>query len=264
MQILRLTSSLLYRSISKKYTSLFGNAFTENTLPSNEKGIYTGIVIRPASEWQLSAYADYYQFPYLKYRTNAATKGWDYLVQLSYLPYKKGEIYLRYHTENKPIDETGVTAPINFPVEKAKQNLRLHFATAINKNISLKARTELVWYDKKGNEAEEGFLTFLELAHEPWKKLSGNIRLQYFETGGYNSRIYVYESDVLYDFSIPAFYDKGIRYYINGAYTVNKRCSIWLRIAQTIYKERRSVGSGLDEIAGNSRSDITLQIKYKL
>ena len=116
----------------KNIPRLFGNAFTENTLPSNEKGIYTGIVIRPASEWQLSAYADYYHFPFLKYRTTRQPRGgitWS----VSYLPCKKGEIYLRYHTENKPIDETGVTAPINFPVEKVKQKFAAPFCYSINK-----------------------------------------------------------------------------------------------------------------------------------
>jgi hypothetical protein len=39
--------SFLYRNIQKEYQSLFGNAFTENTMPVNEKGFYTGIAIRP-------------------------------------------------------------------------------------------------------------------------------------------------------------------------------------------------------------------------
>jgi hypothetical protein len=42
------------------------------------------------------------------------------------------------------------------------------------------------------------------------------LRLQYFETDSYNSRIYAYENDVLYSYSIPAFYDKGFRYYFTS------------------------------------------------
>ena len=37
-----------------------------------------------------------------------------------------------------------------------------------------------------------------------------------------------YENDVLYGFSIPVFYDKGYRYYVNLNYDVTKRLSLWL------------------------------------
>ncbi|HVF80433.1 MAG TPA: helix-hairpin-helix domain-containing protein, partial [Flavisolibacter sp.] len=246
--------SILYRNLSPQYSSLFGNAFTENTLPGNEKGLYAGITIRPVYRWQLAAYADFYEAPFLKYRVNAATRGCDYLVQLSYLPDKHSEIYLRYRLENKPINEAGTRDVINYPVEKPKQNLRLHYATQINEAISLKGRTELLWFDKKGKEAEEGFLTYVEASFQAPYKITGNLRFQFFETGGYNSRIYAYESDVLYSFSIPAFADKVFRYYFIIKYDANKTLAFWLRMAQTTFKEKQFIGSGLDEIRGNKRT----------
>jgi hypothetical protein len=39
--------SFVYRNISAKYQSLYSNAFTENTYPVNERGLYAGISIRP-------------------------------------------------------------------------------------------------------------------------------------------------------------------------------------------------------------------------
>jgi hypothetical protein len=87
--------------------------------------------------------------------------------------------------------------------------------------------------------------------------------LQYFETDGYNSRLYAYENDVLYSFSIPVFYDKGYRYYVNLNYDINKKLSIWLKWAQTVYKGKILIGSGLDEIEGNRKTEIKLQAMYK-
>ena len=89
------------------------------------------------------------------------------------------------------------------------------------------------------------------------------MRLLYFETDSYNSRLYAYENDVLYGFSIPAFFDKGFRYYTNVNYDVSKKLSIWLRLARTTYLNRQTVGSGLDEIAGNSRTECRVQILWK-
>lgn len=252
--------SFLYRRIPKEFQSPFGNAFSESNLPSNENGFFIGTQIRPLNGWQLSAYADMYRFPFLKYRVSAPTRGWDYLAQVMYVPGKRTEIYLRYRTESKPINGTGQV--INVPVDQRRKNLRFHFITTLNQKLVLKGRTEMTWFYKDNAEPEEGFLTYVEAAYEPWAKLKGNIRLQYFETGGYDSRIYAYESDVLYSYSIPGFFYKGVRYYLNLHYNVAKQLTFWGRIAQTVYRDKNSIGSGLDEIKGNHRTDVRLQIRY--
>ena len=252
--------SLFYRNISKGYQAPFGNAFTENSLPGNEKGVYTGILLRPATGWQLAAYADVYHFPFLKYRVSAPSRGWDYLLQLTFTPAKDAEIYLRYRTENKPVNEADAEPVIQVPADKMRQNLRLHFSSRVDENLSLKGRTEMIWFDRKGIDKASGFLTFIE-AGRSFGTLKANLRLQYFETDSYDSRIYAYESDVLNSFSIPAFYDKGIRYYLNVSFPLFRQFHMWMRLAQTLYPEKSSIGSGLDEISGNKRTEIKFQVK---
>jgi hypothetical protein len=95
------------------------------------------------------------------------------------------------------------------------------------------------------------------------KNYSGNIRLQYFETDSYNSRLYAYEDDVLYSFSIPVLYGKGVRYYINAHYEFSKKLGLWCRFAQTIYKDQATVGTGLDQINGNKKTEVKLQAIYQ-
>ena len=140
-----------------------------------------------------------------------------------------------------------------------RQNWRTQISFRINQSIALRSRTELLWYDKNGENAEKGFLTFFDVLYKPMlKNYSGNIRLQYFETDGYDSRIYAYENDVLFYYSIPAFFDKGFRYYLNLNYTLNTKISFWLKWAQTIYSDAESIGSGLDEIPGSLKSEIRI------
>jgi hypothetical protein len=129
--------------------------------------------------------------------------------------------------------------------------------------VSLRNRAEMVWYDTKGNNSEKGFLTYFDFVYKPlMKPFSGVLRLQYFETDGYDSRLYAYENDVLYSYSIPAFFDKGYRYYVTVNYNVTKNISFWIRFAQAIYRDKTSIGSGLDEIAGNRKTEIKLQGRY--
>lgn len=255
--------SLLYRNISPGYQSLYTNAFTESTFPTNEKGMYAGVSIRPNTQWRLDAYADFYKFPWLRYLVDAPTVGVDYLAQLTYKPNKQLEIYARYRSETKSKNYNPDELILDPVVAKPRQNFRSQISYKVSSEFTFRNRIEMVWYDRKGRGAQNGFLTYVDFIYKPMmKKYSGNIRLQYFETDGYDSRLYAYENDVLYSFSIPVFYDKGYRYYLNVNYDFSKKITCWFRIAQTVYKDKNTVGSGLDEIKGNKKTELKLQLLY--
>lgn len=253
--------SMLYRNISKGYQSLYANAFTEGSYPNNEKGLFTGITVRLSPAWRVDAYADVFQFPWLKYRVNAPSSGKEYLAQLTYWPIRQLEIYSRFRFESKAINMGGDTLVLKGITAIPKQNWRSQVNFKISKAITLRNRLELVWYDGKGPQQSEGFLFYADFLYKPMlRPYAGSIRLQYFETDDYNSRIYAYENDVLYSYAIPVVYGKGYRMYLNLNYDVSKNCTIWLRFAHTRYPERLSIGSGLDEIRGNKKTDLTFQV----
>ena len=255
--------SLLYRNISQQYQSLYTNAFTENTYPTNEKGVYSGISIRPNDSWHIDAYVDFYKFPWLKYLVDAPSVGADYLAQATYRPNKQLEMYIRYKSETKSKNFNPDILPLSFVINKPRKNVRLQVSYRINSEITLRNRVDIVWFDKSGGDAKNGFLSYTDIIYKPMlKKYSVNFRLQYFETDGYDSRMYAYENDVLYSYSIPVFYDKGFRYYVNFNYDINNKITIWLRWAQTVYKDKTTIGSGLDEIMGNKKSELKMQVRY--
>lgn len=259
----RVDISFVQRTINAGYQSINGNAFTENTYPTNETGFYAGITIRPATAWRLDGYGDIYKFPWLKYLVDAPSSGKDFLAQLTYIPNKQLEIYTKYRVETKQSNQPDNTTTTNYLVAMPKQNWRMQVSYKLNQTIALRNRVELLWYDNKGVNKENGFLGFFDFIYRrPLKPFSGVVRLQYFETDGYNSRIYAYENDVLYSYSIPAFFDKGFRYYLTLNYDISKKMSLWLRWAQTIYRDQSSIGSGLDEISGNHRSEIKMQARW--
>ena len=260
----RVSMSFLYRNISRGYQSLYSNAFTENTYPTNESGFYSGITITPNDFLRVDAYSDFYHFPWLKYRTDAPTSGNDYMIQLTYKPNKQVEINARYRTEKKPINYNPDNTTLNPVTGRPKQGLRTQFNYKINSRFTFRSRVELCWFDKRGDEPQNGFLTFAEMIYKPiFKPFSGNIRFSYFETEGYDSRIYSFEKDVLYGYSIPALFDKGYRYYVNVNYDFSKKLSIWMRFAQTIYPEKNTIGSGLDLINGNKKSELKMQLIFR-
>ena len=256
--------SIFYRNISKGYQTLYGSAFTESTLPNNEKGLFVGMSVKPSQAWKIDAYADVFRFPWLKSRVDAPSGGSDYFLQVGYRPNKQLDMYARYKREEKAINFNVEDEMLNPVIPMPKKSFRYQLTYKVSPEFTFRTRTELAWYDKKGAAASEGFLLYADILYKPnMKPLSGNIRLQYFETEDYNSRFYAYENDLLYNYAIPVFYGKGYRYYINLNYDVNKKLSFWLKFAQTIYPDRTSIGSGLDEIKANKKSEIKLQLMYR-
>lgn len=259
----RVDLSIIQRTISKGYQSINGNAFTENTFPTNETGIYAGVSIRPAIGWKIDAYADFYKFPWLKFLVDAPSYGKDFLAQVTFTPNRQVEIYTRFKTETKQANQSDNTTVTNFLVNLPKQNWRTQISYKLNTSFTIRNRVELLWFDNNGVNKANGFLTFFDFMYKPMlKPLSAVLRLQYFETDDYNSRIYAYENDILYGYSIPGFFDKGFRYYLNLNYDLAKNVSVWLRLAQTVYRNQVTVGSGLDEIQGNRRTEVKVQIRW--
>ncbi|MGG9960696.1 ComEA family DNA-binding protein [Ferruginibacter sp. SUN106] len=256
--------SFLYRNISKGYQSLYTTAFTENTYPNNEKGFYAGVSVHPGSSWRIDAYADLYRFPWLKYGVDAPSVGTEYLVQLTYKPNKQLELSSRLRSESKAANDDPGQLTLSPVVPQPRLNWRTQFSYKINTAITVSNRSEMLWINRKTAVAEHGFLTYINFLYKPlvmpW---AANMRLQYFETDSYSSRVYAYENDVLYSFSIPVFYDKGFRYYINSSYDFNKKLTFWIKWSQTIYPGKMLIGSGLDEISRGKKSEIKLQFLYK-
>lgn len=253
----RVDLSFLHRKIDQKYQAINGNAFTENTYPTNENGFFAGISIRPFAGWRFDGYADVFKFPWLKYLVDAPSRGKDFLVQVTYSPNRQLEIYTRFRSETKQGNQSNNITVTNFLIDLPRQNWRTQVNFRVNQSFSVRSRTELLWYDKNGENAEKGFLTFFDIIYKPLlKKYNANIRMQYFETDGYNSRIYAYENDVLYYYAIPVFFNQGWKYYLNISYDLSPKVSFWLKWAQTIYNNVGTIGSGLDEIPGTTKSEI--------
>ena len=253
----RMDMSFFHRNISMKYQSLFGKAFTESALPGNESGMFTGISLRPFDKWQVNAYTDLFSFPWLRFRADAPGKGADHMIQIAWRPDKRSELVIRYRSESKPLNESH-EFPELVPVKKTKQQLRLHFASQLNPTTSFKSRVDLNWYNNKNVDAEHGFSGFVEVASRPSEKIKWNSRIHYFETDGYNSRLYAFESGVPYSFSIPAFYDRGMRYYLNLGYEPFDKLGVWIKLARTIFFENQLSHSHISP----NRSNLDIQVAY--
>jgi hypothetical protein len=241
--------SLLYRRIPAGYQAPLGSAFTENQTPSNETGIFFGLSLRPVESIKIDAHSDFFYFPWLKFRVNAPSSGTEMQVQVTYAPNREFEWYARYRIHQKSYGEK-------------RSAVRMHMSYKFNRYFSARQRVESLWYAFNGN-VERGFLAFNDIFyHPPLAKTGINFRYAFFETTGYNSRVYTYENDVLFGASVPAFSGKGTRWYLNFNYDFTRRLTGWFRVSRIIYPGMPMIGDGNDEIRGNRETEIKLQFRY--
>jgi hypothetical protein len=88
-------------------------------------------------------------------------------------------------------------------------------------------------------------------------------RVALFGTDDYDARQYVYERDVLYAFSFPAYYNRGLRHYLLLQYGASRHLDLWLRWARTDQAAPQTIGSDLDLISAPHRSELKFQARWR-
>lgn len=259
----KISAALLQRNYARNYHNFFNQATAETSEAFNEKGFYIGLNFTPLKAWNLSIYADYFKFPWLKFRIDAPSDGYEVLGQLTYTPTKTFKAFVRYKSELKQ-QNTDLEVPINYLDVVKKESYRADVSWKLSKSFSFQNRLEVSQFKKGAANAEFGYMVYQDADFSPmFSKISGNVRIAYFNTPSFNSRIYAYEDDVLYNFSFGMYNGRGFRTYANLKYKIIKHLDIWARYAVFLYKDVQTVGSGLDEINGNKKTDVKLQLRYQ-
>lgn len=259
----KVSVAILHRSYGRNYHSFFNGGISEATEARNEKGLYAGSTIRFSNKLELSTWVDSYTFPWLKFRVDAPSSGYEFLTQLMYTRNKSFKVIARFRQEIKQENAESITMSGGLD-DAAKHNYRLELAYKMNSSFSLRTRMEMSSWRKNGVPAEYGFLGYQDIIYNPLSsRLSWNARFAVFDVSGFNARVYAYENDVLYGYSVPAYQNSGIRAYFNARYTLRRGMDIWLRYAILTHVDQETIGSGNDEIDGNRRSDFRIQIRLQ-
>ena len=251
-----------YRYYQPKYQSLYSAAFGQSNHSYNESGIYSGIVIKPHYKITFSGYADLYHYPWMKYQANGPSSGYDVRAMLQYNPTKKIVMEVRYKFENSEKNTDDEDAMVEYLVAVKRQNYRFNIAYPLSNTVSAGNRAETSQYKTGGREAEWGYYLAQDLRYRSASnKCVVTLRYCVFDTPSYASRIFAYENDVLYAYSLPSFYDKGMRFYALLQVRAGRHISVWLRVAQTRYANKTTVSSGPNEIAGSHQSELKAQLR---
>jgi len=259
----KLDICLLYRNFDRNYQVTYNNPFAENSDGRNETGLYFGLSYKPKKAILFNQYIDFYQSKWLRFLVDAPSKGVDFLNELQYNPNKLLSMYLRYRVEVKERNEINNPEALNDVLAtQNKQQLRFQLKYKLSILLEAETRLEQSFFNTKNTPATSGFLIYQDLKYKlNGGKMTFSARLAIFDIDDYNSRIYAYEDNVPYTFSVPLYQNSGTRFYFMVKYQVNKKVKLFARYSKTQYQNINTIGSGLEEINGNSQSDLNLQLQ---
>ncbi len=266
----RLSASIIYRDYGVSYNTITPNAFGESSLVNNETGIYLGLELQLTRKWLIRTYADVWRHPWVRSTINNPSGGKEYLLRVDYTIRRKLNAYLQFFHEEKfenlslsdeILQQTGLPDRLTVGRPQKRQRLRLHLSNQVTKFLELRNRIEFS-RSENINGVTKGVLLFQDVLYKPWSKpYSITGRIAFFDIDDFRSRIFAYENNILYEFGIPSFSGRGIRYYINYRYKITRSLLAEFRWARTI-KDQGTQGSGNTFIDGDTRTDLRFQLRY--
>ncbi len=252
--------ALLLRHYERNFHSFYGNAFSEGSRNNNESGAYLGLKYTVYRKVTVGGFIDFYRFPWLKYLVDKPSGGFDYLLQGRYTPNRQTAFYAVYHEEHKEKNLT--IGKVKDVVGTTRRSYALNAEYKLVPGLSLRSRVQWGSFRYAGQSASRGF-ALVQDATLDYRRLSLSGRVALFGTDDYDSRQYVYERDVLYAFSFPAYFNHGIRHYLLAQYRLSQQLDVWVRWARTDLTNQTTVGSDLDQVAAPHKTEVKIQARWR-
>lgn len=242
----------LYRYYSPWFDNALGYAFSETSRLGDENGGYLGFEITRLKNWRFSGYGDVFYFSGPKYGIpESGTIGYDALAEVNYTNLKSSILNHQYsftfrlRARKKGVSTYSTRA--TFDWSRGGWNLRTTFDANYVESYGVSLAQDVA-YDFQSPMSNFQF------------PISLRLRLQFFDAREWNNRIYMYEHDVLYAYSIPAVYGLGGRAYLTLKWQIIPQLALYFKASETIYQRQWAT----DHNRPQTRTDLHLLLRAKL
>ena len=250
----------LYRYYSPYFDNALGYAFSETSRLGDENGGYLGLDITRLRNWRFIGYGDIFYFSGYKYGLGDATRtlGYDAMAEIQYHQpgassrqtggaasaekgYNPSQITnhqwllsLRFRARAKKKGTSTYSARAIFDWQRNGWSLRTTLDANLTNQKSTITNQQSIPY---GISIAQDIAYNFQLSTFNFP-LGLRLRLQGFDAREWANRIYTYEHDVLYAYSIPAVYGLGGRAYLCLRWQIIPQLALYFRASETVYARK--------------------------
>ena len=244
----------LQRLFTYQYVGLRANSFSEGGAVRNESGFYTGVEASPLNELKLSAYVDYFYFPWAKFGIPHTSEGVEGTFQVDWVVSGKWELSGRYQLKRK---ERYGQPYLYHKLKVQAQCMPSKFWEW--RGVVRYTRVRDVYGRHVGGYMGGSILK--------WKDRKNRLNVAgscvYFDSEDYKAPMSFYEPSLLYAFSFMTMYGQGMRAAVNARWNVARRWMLMWKYGITGYFDRKEIGDGLQRIGGRWKNDLSFLLRYK-
>lgn len=230
--------TLMYRNYGIGYQNLLFGAVKESSRGQAEEGLFLSLQCAPAAKWNLLAYCDFFRLKWLTSQVYTPSWGQEYSLQIIHQLSHKATMQLRFKSKTKMKNSSDDHAISYYPIFYTKRSLQFQLSYTFFNDWVFSSRISYSHYFNDDGSDSRGHLLSQDVAYKPeGKPYSLTLRYTLFDSDDYNSRISVYENDVLGAFSIPNLFGHGSRVYLLGKLKLFNALTLYARVGGTITPE---------------------------
>lgn len=233
--------TLLYRNYDKRYQSLFNNAFGESSRKQGEEGFYAEVQCGFAPRWQLLAYCDLFRFTWLNAQAYCPSWGQEYCLNVEHQLSKSATMQFKFKSKTKMRNNPDNEMFTYHAIFYTKRTAQFLVSYSITDDLVFTDRAAYCHYLLQDASDSKGYFLCHDIAYKPeGRDYAFTFRYALFSSDDYNSRITVYENDVVGAFSIPSLNGLGSRIYLLGRVKLFHAVTLYARIG-VLFKEESPV-----------------------
>ena len=161
--------------------------------------------------------------------------------------------------KNVKLPDDNITTVLPYQTHK----LRLRYLKTFYIGWYFRTTIDFANYQTQRFPYELGYMISQNFGHRGNKKIHGDGFIGYFNSDSYDARLYSYERNIMSTFYMPSFYGKGLRAALSMRWNIKNNLSFSAKASQTRYFNRDTIGSGTEQINGNSRTDVFTYLVWK-
>ncbi len=248
----RISFSFLYRFYSPEFISFHGKGMFSGSSPTNEEAMLGALKYEAARYLFISAGSEVRKHPWARYLTSFPSSSVQSEVSINYLPQRLNiEAVYRFRSS---LYNLNIITGVPGIKEVITHSVSIRAKYMSSGSLSVAARSDL---KTCSSGVAPGMMLGGELTWQPgvmpvrlW------LRHSLFSTGGWDTRIYAFENDLLNSFSIPALSGKGSRTYVMVEWKPAKKVMMRIKYGVT----SKIINTGKWEFS----DELKLQMKVSL
>ena len=254
--------SAAWRHGAPSYHNLHANSIGQSDNVQNEKGICFSLESRLPGNIILNGYADIFRFPWMRYRIYSPSTGADLRLTLSkdIAPHTTLSAQYRYKESQRNSD-----AERYYVEQTCRQQLLLSLDYKPSDCWRLLSRVAMTRFSCEEHPTQNGFVALQQIEYHSSsvRPFTLAARLALFDVSGYDARLFTYENELQYEYSVPMLTGQGIRFFILYRQQLGTNIRVSFKYSLSYYPENENISSGYNLIEGNKRHEFKLQLNLK-